>query len=189
MNEQAVREVVTALNELGIPYMAVGSISSNIHGIARLTNDADFVLQLAPGHLTTLAARLGSGYRLDPQGGFESVTFTTKYVLDVIGSKFKFELFELSDDPYDRERFRRRMSGSVVGLTAWVATPEDVVVQKLRWYQISDRQKDWLDLQGVLLVQGDRLDWPYIESWCDRHGSRQHLDQLRATLPPAPAND
>ena len=43
MNEQTVREVVRALNELGIPYMAVGSVSSNVHGIARLTNDADFV--------------------------------------------------------------------------------------------------------------------------------------------------
>ena len=187
MNDQPIREVVAALNELGIPYMAVGSISSSVHGIARLTNDADFVLQLAPGQLTTLAAKLGPGYRLDLQGGFESVTFTTKYVLEVVGSEFKFELFDLSDDPHDQERFRRRVSGNVLGLTAWVPTPEDVVVQKLRWYQIARRHKDWDDVEGVLLVQGMSLDWSYIESWCDRHGSREHLDRLRASLPPAGA--
>src|SRR5438309_695525 len=152
MNEQAVREVVIALNELGIPYMAVGSVSSNVHVIGRLTNDADVVLQLAPGQLTTLASRLGPGYRLDSQGSFESVTFTTKYVLEVVGGKFRFELFDLSDDPYDQERFRRRVAGSVLGITTWVATPEDVVIQKLRWYQIARRQKDWDDVQGVLLV-------------------------------------
>lgn len=185
MNEQAIREVVSVLNDLGIPYMAVGSVSSNVHGIARLTNDADFVLQLAPGQLTTLATRLGPGYRLDPQGGFESVTFTTKYVLEVVGSKFRFEFFDLSEDPHDQERFRRRVSGSVLGLTAWVPTPEDVVIQKLRWYQIAGRRKDWDDVEGVLLVQREKLDWSYIESWCDRHGSRQHLDSLRASLPPA----
>jgi hypothetical protein len=183
MNEQAIREVVIALNDLGISYMAVGSISSNVHGIARLTNDADFVLQLAPGQLTSLAGRLGPGYRLDPQGGFESVTFTTKYVIDVVGSQFKFELFDLSNDPHDQERFRRRVSGNVLGVTAWVPTPEDVVVQKLRWYQIAGRRKDWDDVEGVLLVQGDKLDWAYIQSWCDRHGSREHLEQLRKSLP------
>jgi hypothetical protein len=185
MNEQAVREVVSMLNDLGIPYMAVGSISSNVHGIARLTNDADFVVQLAPGQLAALAAGLGPGYRLDPQASFESVTFTTKYVLEVVGSTFKFELFDLSEDPHDQERFRRRMSGSVLGLTAWVPTPEDVVVQKLRWYQIAGRRKDWDDVEGVLLVQRDQLDWSYIERWCDQHGSREHLDRLRTFLPPA----
>jgi len=182
MNEQAIREVINALNDLAIPYVAVGSISSNVHGIARLTNDADFVLQLAPGQLTTLAARLGPGYRLDPQGGFESVTFTTKYVFEVVGSEFKFEIFVLSDDPHDQERFRRRISGNVLGLTAWVPTPEDVVIQKLRWYRIARRRKDWDDVEGVLLVQGDKLDWAHIETWCDRHGSREHLNRLRESI-------
>ena len=23
------------------------------------------------------------------------------------------------------------------------------------------------------------LDWPYIESWCDRHGTRKLLEQIR----------
>jgi hypothetical protein len=185
-DDEAVRGVIGALNDLAIPYMVVGSLSSNVHGIARLTNDADFVLQLSPGQLTTLATRLGPGYKLDPQGGFESVTFTAKYVIDVVGSKYKFEIFNLSEDPHDQERFRRRMSGSVLGMRAWVATPEDVVIQKLRWYVIAERHKDWSDLEGVLLVQGDMLDWAYIESWCDRHGSREHLDRLRATLRPPP---
>lgn len=186
MNEQAIREVITALNDLGVPYMVVGSVSSNVYGIARLTNDADVVLQLSPGQLAVLAARLGPGYRLDPQGGFESVTFTTKYVVYVVAGGFQFELFDLSDDPHDQERFRRRLAGNVLGVTAWVPTPEDVIIQKLRWYQIAGRQKDWNDVEGVLLVQGNKLDWAYVESWCSRHGSRQHLERLRVSLRPPP---
>jgi hypothetical protein len=27
----------------------------------------------------------------------------------------------------------------------------------------------------VISVQGDKLDWKYIESWCDRHGTRQKV--------------
>ncbi len=49
----------------------------------------------------------------------------------------------------------------------WVCTAEDILVQKLDWYSkgncVSDRQ--WGDLQGVLKVQGDRLDLTYIRRW------------------------
>jgi hypothetical protein len=26
------------------------------------------------------------------------------------------------------------------------------------------------------------IDWPYVESWCDRHGSRKLLEQIREEL-------
>jgi hypothetical protein len=32
-------------------------------------------------------------------------------------------------------------------------------------------------------VQRDKLDWPYIESWCDRHGTRSLLEEIRRTVP------
>jgi hypothetical protein len=59
-------------------------------------------------------------------------------------------------------------------------TPEDVVVQKVRW----GRPKDLDDAKDVLAVQGDRLDLAYIESWCARHGTVDRLNALRAELPP-----
>jgi len=34
------------------------------------------------------------------------------------------------------------------------------------------------------MIQGDRLDWPYVESWCDRHGTRALLDEIRRSVPP-----
>jgi hypothetical protein len=35
-----------------------------------------------------------------------------------------------------------------------------------------------------MAVQGDRLDWDYIHRWCDAHGTRALLDEVRASLPP-----
>ena len=63
----------------------------------------------------------------------------------------------------------------------WLPTPEDVVVQKLRW----GRNKDLDDARDVLAVQGtDSLDMPYIEKWCAEHGTRQRLEAALGGIPP-----
>jgi len=53
-----------------------------------------------------------------------------------------------------------------------MATAEDIILQKLHWYQIgngiSDRQ--WRDILGVLKVQGKRLDFGYLKVWAPHLG-------------------
>lgn len=86
----------------------------------------------------------------------------------------------MNDDPFARERFARRQRSPFLGRQAFVPTPEDVVVMKLRWAWPKDAE----DARGVIAVQGDRLDWNYIRRWCDAHGTRELLDKARAsTLP------
>jgi hypothetical protein len=46
------------------------------------------------------------------------------------------------------------------GCTLVTASAEDLVVLKA----IADRPLDWLDLEGILVRQQDRLDWKYIRS-------------------------
>src|SRR5262245_48906714 len=108
-SEDAVRRIVEGLDQLGVPFMVVGSLSSSYHGIERSTKDADFVVQLDLNQLRTLADHLSPTFKLDPQPRFESVTFTTRYNLHVANLDYGIELFLLSDDPHDQERLRRRV--------------------------------------------------------------------------------
>jgi hypothetical protein len=180
--EDAAVQIVAACQDLNIPVMVVGSLSCNFYGIPRSTNDADLVVQLEAGQLSELARRLTPTFRLDPQPGFETITGTSKYQLEVADQTFFVELFALSEDEHDRERFSRRRQESMKGHPIWLPTPEDVIVMKLRWYERGGRSKDWEDTRSVMAVQIDKLDWPYIESWCDRHGSRKHLDEVRKAV-------
>lgn len=182
-NDEAALAVIDALESLGVPYMVVGSLASNLYGIPRMTQDADFVLEIDLPTLRTVADRLGAAFRLDPQMGVEMVTGTSRYVLQVVETPFTIEFFLLSDDPHDRQRFARRQMVTVLGRKAAVPTAEDVIVTKLRWWREVRRPKDLQDARGILAVQGDRIDWDYVQSWCDRHGTREILDELRQSTP------
>jgi hypothetical protein len=176
---EAASAAIDSLNVLGIPYVVVGSFCSNFYGLGRMTQDADFVVHLTEGNFERLRGAL-TGFRFDPQMSFETATGTSRYVAIAIDGEFKLEFFLLSQDAYDQERFARRRQVQLLGRPAYLLTAEDVVVTKLRWA----RSKDVADVRDVIEVRGDQLDWVYIEAWCDRHGTRQLLERVRASIPP-----
>ena len=178
--EQIVYHTVAALEATEVPYMIVGSFSSNLYGVARSTRDADFVIQLGDRPPAEIAARLGAEFLLDPQMSFETITGTYRFIASHRLSAFKVEFFLLSEkDPHDRDRFERRRREPLGEGEAYVATPEDVIVTKLRWSKGGNRKKDVDDVRNVMRVSGAGLDWPYVERWCDTHGTRELLDQIK----------
>jgi hypothetical protein len=164
--------------------MLVGSLSSSFYGAGRTTKDADFVIELGEHSILEVGRRLGPGFRIDPQMGFETVTMTRRYVADVVGSSLAIEFFQLTSDPHDQERFRRRRQVLLLDRQVWLPTAEDVIVTKLRWAMLSNRSKDRDDARNVIAVQGDRIDWDYVHRWCEQHGTRAILDEIRASIPP-----
>ena len=50
----AVAALIDALEAIETPYMLVGSLASNLYGIARSTQDADLVVDLGGGDLDQL---------------------------------------------------------------------------------------------------------------------------------------
>ena len=171
-------KVVDALNACQVPYLLAGSFASNFYGIPRSTKDADFVLQHAGGVGGDFAAKLDAEFVLEPQLSFETVTGTYRQYLRHAGTSFKIELFQLSADEHDQVRFARRLEQLLFNRKVWILSPEDVIVSKLRWA----RSKDEGDVRDVLLVQSGKLDMPYIESWCQRHGTIDALRRMQSVI-------
>ena len=177
-SNQIVLRVIRALDAAQIPYMLVGSFSSNAFGVERSTQDADFVIELGNHSIAAVGQALAPDIRLDPQLIFESVTLSSRFVLTHEPTDFKVELFLLADEPFARERFARRKQKQFGDVMAWLPTPEDVIVQKLRWFARAKRSKDWDDARHVAAVQLARLDLTYIRHWCDQHGTRELFEKL-----------
>ncbi len=167
----------------GVPHMFTGALATGMYGSPRSTADVDVVVDVAdPTAMPRLVARLAPVAAFDPQVQFDTLTFgrrrigTTRSLPPLL-----VELFTLFDDPFVREQFARRRERfmATVGRSVSVPTPEDVIVQKLRWA----RGKDLDDARDVLAVQGvAQLDMPYVRRWCERHGTIPALDEIVAMV-------
>lgn len=164
--EEAVSVLLDLLNEHEVPYMLVGSFSSNAYGEARATKDADFVVDLDSEVRQKICEGLPDEFEVDWQVSFETITGHTRQILKIPSIPFEIELFDISSEPFDQSRFQRRQKTSLEGRTVWLPTAEDVIVQKLRWAILGNREKDMLDVVGILKVRRDRLDFAYVREWC-----------------------
>lgn len=96
---------------------------------------------------------------------------------------FKVDIFIVKNTPYDIIEFNRRKPEllSDPDTLVNVATPEDIVLNKLLWYQdgggVSERQ--WEDAKGILKVQGASLDDHYLEHWAETLGIQELLARLK----------
>jgi hypothetical protein len=177
-SNQIVLRVIAALEANAIPYMLVGSYSSNAYGTARSTQDADFVINLPDQSISPIARTLLPEIVIDPQISFETATMTSRFVAVHPKSGFKVELFLLRDDPFDLERFKRRQRQPFLSSSAVLPTADDVIIQKLRWFNRIRRAKDMEDARNVIAARRTLLDLPYIRSWCDQHGTRELFERL-----------
>lgn len=173
-----VLRTIDALDALNIPYMLVGSFSSNAYGIARSTQDADFVIELSGKSIVPLVAELGPELVVDPQMSFESVTMTSRYLAKHALTGFKIEFFLVKDDAFDQSRFQRRCRQPFLDRLVWLPTQEDVIIQKLRWHARAKRVKDLEDARSVITVKVNQLDLDYIRRWCDEHETREQFERL-----------
>ncbi len=176
--QEATTAVIDALEALGIPYMLVGSHAGNFYGISRAMGGIDFVVQMQGVTLWALVPRLGPQFQLNPQTTFDTAA-AGRHVLEAADKSVRVELYPLTDDAHDLARFARRRREPMLEREVPIPSAEDVIITKLRWSHQGRRSKDVNDAQNVVALQGDRIDWDYVTGWCDRHGTRELLNQVR----------
>ena len=158
------------LDANGIEYMLTGSIASSLQGEPRSTHGIDIVVSveaLSPGQLTR--AFPPPEYYLDEAS--ITVAAATRGMFNVIdvteGDKIDFWM--LTDEPFDRSRFARRLTETVLGIQVRVSAPEDTILAKLKWAQESGgSEKQFTDALRVYEVQHDTLDTRYIQQWVEQ---------------------
>jgi hypothetical protein len=174
------------LEASGAEHMLVGSHASSLQGEPRLTHDIDLVVVLPPK-----AARLLAGafpppnFYLDEQSALDAIRTRNHFnLLDAEGGD-KVDFWVLKDEPYARESFARRRRANYLGISVDVMAPEDTILSKLSWAELSGgSEKQFRDALRVYEVQAGQLDLAYVERWADALGVRSLWERVKAEAEP-----
>lgn len=175
------------LDALQIAHTIGGSIASSFAGEPRATIDIDFVVALHERQVDQLAAALGDEFYVDADALRRAIRTKTSANLIERKTQLKVDLFIAGGTPLDARQLARRQAVEFPdGRRLFVHPPEDILLQKLRWFrkggEVSDRQ--WRDVAAIVRVQGTRLDVEYLREGA---GVLAVTDLLERALAEGPA--
>ena len=179
---ELLRYVVEVLDRAGIEYMVTGSVASSLHGEPRATHDLDVVVAIRPSDASVLLQAFPPPHFYLDEGAIrEAIRSGGMFNAINVDEGDKVDFWLLTDSPFDISRFSRRVQEDVFGVPLKVSSPEDTILAKLRWSQLSGGSaKSYLDALRVYEVQAHVLDLAYLRDWAQRLNVTGEWDRLRA---------
>ena len=170
------RDFMDLFERMQIPYVLIGGMAVSVHGIPRPTHALDFTIDLDRNLLTSLfKVAMERGYAVseehaagwvDTVGGMPLVRIRQW----LHGRAIDIDLF-LAESAFQESMLARRMQVDVEGASAWIASPEDLILLKI----IAGRPRDIGDVMDIVLAQV-QLDLNYMQQWADVLCIRPLLD-------------
>jgi hypothetical protein len=182
----AALEVGKVFDDLSVPWVVGGSVASSLQGVPRATADVDLVADLRLLHAAALVNALEATYYVVADVVRWAIRERRSFNVIQLESVTKVDVFCCPDDPLSRAQLTRRRTVVYQGRQLPILSSEDVILQKLRWYEqggeVSDRQ--WQDALAVARLRRAELDRDYLESQARAAGLDALLRRLLA--PPDP---
>lgn len=187
---QIMKRVIIAFNELQIPYFVGGSMASSLYGIPRTTQDADIIADIKEHHISAFTQKIQDKFYADEEMIRDAINREGSFNVIFLEAIFKVDIFVLKSDKYSQNEMARREIYEVSEdntFSLYLASPEDVIINKLQWYQSGGRSsgRQWNDVLGVIKIRRETLDYSYLEEKAKEFGIN---DLLKEVIPETNSN-
>lgn len=178
---QLLAEAVAALEAAGVGYVLTGSLVSSLQGEPRATHDVDIVVEVDTRAIHRLSESFGAPrYYFDDISARAALESSGMFNLLDTNTGDKIDFWALTESPFDVSRFSRRIPTHAFGPVVYVTTPEDTILQKLKWAQeCGGSERQIRDATGVMELQAENLDDAYLDEWAVTLGVVDLLAQVR----------
>ncbi|NEP19528.1 MAG: hypothetical protein F6J97_21990 [Leptolyngbya sp. SIO4C1] len=170
---QLAKQLHPIFERIGIPYYITGGVAASTYGDPRTTRDLDIVINIDRSDIELLAETLEQEGFYVP--GVEDVMSERMRTLQIIHTEsvLQADLVISGGSDWDLLKFQRRQLTDDL----YFASPEDVILNKLRWRLRSQSEKQWRDVLGVLKVQGTQLDFDHLQQWAAQMELNEDLNR------------
>jgi len=174
------RRISSLLEQAGIPYMLTGSFASSVYGMHRASPNINFIIAAGEAGVRCLFDHLPQlDFYSDLSHALDACRHGSIFnVVDYV-TGFKIDFIFLKSRVFSQKEFERRRKAAAWGVPLHIATPEDVVIEKLEWEKPGKSSRQIQDAAGILKVRGAELDLPYIEKWVRDLGLAAQWSQAR----------
>lgn len=173
--------ITSFLNSHHISYMVTGAWSVIYYGRPRASHDIDFVVDIKPKDIkrvVTELKELSESYSFQESAVESAVKKGFMFNILHLPTYLKLDFWLLTDDPFDTVRFKRKRVVNILENKMVLASPEDTILQKLRWNKISPTEKSFVDAAFVYQIQKKNLNFNYINKWAKYLKVTRELNKL-----------
>lgn len=169
--------VLEALDAAGVEYLIGGAIAEWAWAEPRATQDIDIVINLPIKAIGKFSKELEKRNMLVPAEIILDTILEDRADIPINAihtySGLKADLYPVrSGDDLRLSAFQRRQRvdyGPPIG-HVYIHSPEDLILYKLIYFDISQQPKHSRDIAAILHAKKDQLDFGYIEQWTTRLG-------------------
>lgn len=164
---ELVQKIIEVLEAQGLPYMLVGSLASGVYGEPRLTQDIDVVVALSSSDVAAVfAAFPPPEFYMSEAAARQAATHGGQFNIIHPASGNKIDVMIARKDAWGRSQMARRRRELIFPqLQGFVASPEDVVIGKMWYYQEGASEKHLRDILAMLQISGHEIDRSYVDLW------------------------
>lgn len=175
------KHISSFLDKHRIPYMLTGALSVAYYGRPRASHDIDFVVEIHKSEAKRVLAilkKLPTEYSVQSDAVTEAIREKLMFNMIYLPTYLKLDFWLLTDEPFDKERFKRRKNVKLLDQFMTISTSEDTIIQKLRWYEEAHIEKHLVDAAFVYQIQKKALDLQYLKKWIHKLKLMKYFDRL-----------